>query len=307
MLTTFGALAPVFLIIALGWGLRARGFPGDAFWPAAERLVYWLLFPALLLMTTASADLTGFRILPITLALIGAILLTAALAVGLRHWLAPTLDDAGFTSMFQGAIRTNTYVGLAGAVALYGEAGLAVVGIVVCVVVTTVNVLSVIVLIHYGAPTGSAGWRQLFGSIASNPLILACLGGFFLNAAGLGALGLVGTTIEVLGRASLPLGLLCVGAGLELDRIGRDRRAVALTSGLKLLVMPSATALFCWMLEVEGVTAASAVLFTSVPVSASSYVLARQLGGDAPLVAGLITVTTLAAVVTMPLVLAVLV
>jgi hypothetical protein len=71
--------------------------------------------------------------------------------------------------------------------------------------------------------------------------------------------------------------------------------------------MPSATALFCWMLGVEGVTAATAVLFTSVPVSASSYVLARQLGGDAPLVAGLITVTTLAAVVTMPLVLAVLV
>jgi malonate transporter and related proteins len=47
------------------------------------------------------------------------------------------------------------------------------------------------------------------------------------------------------------------------------------------------------------------VLFTAAPISASSYVLARQLGGDATMIAGLITITTIAAVATMPLVLAV--
>src|SRR5918996_5437683 len=132
MLTTFGALAPIFLLIALGWLLRERGFLGDAFWPGAERLVYWILFPPLLLLTTAGSDLTGFRTLPIALALVAAILATSALAYTLRGRLG--LDGASFTSVFQGAIRSNTYVALAGAGALYGEAGLAVMGIVVFVI-----------------------------------------------------------------------------------------------------------------------------------------------------------------------------
>ena len=82
---------------------------------------------------------------------------------------------------------------------------------------------------------------------------------------------------------------------VELARLGGDRRPLVATCGLKLLMMPAATAAFCWAFGVEGLTAAAAVLFTSVPTSASSYVLARQLGGDAPLMAALITITTIAA------------
>lgn len=302
MLTTFGALAPIFLLIALGWLLRERGFPGDSFWSGAERLVYWVLFPPLLLLTTASSDLTGFRTLPIALALIAAILLTAALTFTLRGRLG--LDGASFTSVFQGAIRNNTYVGLAGAAALYGEAGLAVMGIAVFVVVTLVNVLSVIVLLSHRGRAMRLG--DLLVSVAKNPLILACVGGFALNATGLGLFDLAGAVLEILGSAALALGLLCVGAGLELGRLGRSPPALVAANTLKLVVMPVATWGFCRLLGVEGVTAATAVLFTAAPVSASSYVLARQLGGDAPLMAGLITITTILAAITMPLVLALL-
>jgi hypothetical protein len=302
MLTTFGALAPVFLLIALGWLLRARNFPGDAFWPGAERLVYWILFPALLLLTTAGSDLTGFRTLPITLALVAAVLLTAALTFALRGRLG--LDGASFTSVFQGAIRNNTYVGLAGAGALYGEAGLEVMGILVFVVVTLVNVLSVIVLLSHRGRAMDVG--DLLVSVAKNPLILACVGGFVLNATGLGLFGLATAMLDILGSAALTLGLLCVGAGLEPGRLGRNPPAVVATSILKLVIMPVATWAFCRLFGVEGVTAATALLFTAAPVSASSYVLARQLGGDAPLMASLITITTILAAVTMPLALALL-
>src|ERR687891_862396 len=102
MLTSFGALGPIFLLIALGWLLRARGFPGDAFWPGAERLVYWVLFPPLLLLTTAGSDLTGLRTLPIALALIAAVLLTAALAFALRGRLGPSRPS--FPFLFLGAV-----------------------------------------------------------------------------------------------------------------------------------------------------------------------------------------------------------
>jgi malonate transporter len=302
MLTTFGALAPIFLLIALGWLLRARGFLGASFWPGAERLVYWILFPALLLLTTANSDLAGFRSLPLALALVAAIVATAALAFALRGRLG--LDGASFTSVFQGAIRNNTYVGLAGAGALYGAAGLAVMGIVVFVVVTLVNVLSVVVLLSHRGRRMRPG--DLLLSIASNPLILACVGGFALNTMGLGLPELASAMLEILGRAALTLALLCVGAGLDLGRIGRNPPAVFAASALKLVVMPVATWGFCRLLGVEGVSAATALLFTAAPISASSYVLARQLGGDAPLMAGLITLSTILAALTMPLALALL-
>jgi len=302
MLTTFGALAPVFLLIALGWLLRARGFPGEAFWPAAERLVYFVLFPALLFLVTATSELAGFRVLPLAAALIGAILAVGALALALRPWLR--VGDAGLTTVFQGAIRNNIFVGLGATGTLYGEAGLAVLGIVIFVVVATVNLLSVVVLIHYG--NRHAGPRELIGSVARNPLILACLSGFALNSLGADLTGVPHDTLAILGQASLTLGLLCVGAGLELAQLGRSRLAALATCVLKLVLMPSAAALACRLLGIEGVTAAVAVLFTAGPIAPSSYVLARQLGGDAPLMAGLITLTTIAAALTMPLALALL-
>jgi hypothetical protein len=302
MLATFGALAPVFLMIALGRLLAARGFPGEDFWPAAERLVYWILLPALLLVTTAGSDIAGLQVVPVVAGLIAAILLTASLALALRSWLA--LGNPAFSSVFQGAIRTNTYVGLAGAGALYGEAGLALMGIVVLVVITTVNLLSIVALTFLG---GRPAGRGALVAVVQNPLILACVAGFAIEAIGLAPLfELARPTVEILARSSLSLGLLCVGAGLDLSRLGEHRRAIGATLGLKLLVMPAATALFCRLLGVEGLTAAAAILFASVPISASSYVLARQLGGDAGLMASLITLTTIAAAVTMPVVLALL-
>lgn len=301
MISILSALAPIFILIVLGWIIRSLQKFDQSLWWGLENLVFWLFLPALLIVTTAGAALQGFRALPLAAALLAAILLTAALAMLSRRWLA--IDDAGFSSVFQGAIRTNVYVGLAAAGALYGEAGLAVMGIVVFVVITTVNVLSVLALAHFGRRSNT---RIEALALAGNPLIIACLIGFSLNALGQPTLGFVGDTLETLGRAALPLGLLCVGAGLEMHQLSQHRRAVVITSVLKLLFMPLATAVFCWLLHIEGVTAAAAVLFNTVPISASSYILARHMGGDARLIAGMITVTTVAAAVTMPLMLALL-
>jgi hypothetical protein len=300
MLTSFGALAPIFVVIALGAVIRARGFDPPGFWTGAETVAYRLLFPPLLFLTTARAELEGFVVLPLAAALIGAIGLTGGATFLLRR--ALDVGPAAFTSVFQGAIRCNTYVAIAAASALWGEAGLTVMGIVAFVAVSTVNIASIVVLI--AAQGGPLRPRQLAWPVVGNPLIQGCVLGFAWNALGFPLPGVVEASLEVLARGSLPLALLCVGAGLNLGALGHRPRALIATSALKLLALPLATAVLCRLFGVDGLTLAGAVLFTSAPVAASAFVLARQLGGDAPLLASLITITTIAAALTMPLAIA---
>jgi predicted permease len=77
---------------------------------------------------------------------------------------------------------------------------------------------------------------------------------------------------------------------------------VAVAAALKLAVLPVLTLIFAHALGADALARNIAVLVASV--SASAYVMAREMGGDPVLMAGAITATTLAALATMPLVLA---
>ncbi len=122
MIAALSALAPVGLVIALGWVLKRSGFPGDGFWQPAERVTYYVLMPALIIGNLAGAPVKALDIAPIVAILVTALLLAAAVMMALRR--ALTDDGPAFTSLFQGAIRGNIYAGMAASVALHGDAGL---------------------------------------------------------------------------------------------------------------------------------------------------------------------------------------
>ncbi len=294
-------ILPVFLLIFLGWVLRRRAFPGEAFWAPAERLTYFLLFPVLLATTLARADFSELAVLPMAAAIVAAILVMTAALLLARPCLG--LDGPGFTSLFQGAVRMNTYIGLAVTFGVAGEAGLAAAAVAVAAIVPLVNLLCVAMLARYGTaaqPTLGGVARQ----IATNPLILGCAAGGLLNLTGLGLPPVLGEVMQILARAALPLGLLCVGAALDLRAARAAGRPVLVSSVLKLAVLPALTWAGCWALGVEGTAAFVAVLFNGLPTATSAYVLARQMGGDATLMASLITAQTLLAMLTLPVVLA---
>lgn len=302
-MAVLAALVPVFLIVALGWGLRRKGFPGDAFWPLAERLTYYLLFPALLVHSLGSATFGGFRILPLAAALIATVLLMTLLLIGLRRRLGP--DGPAFTSVVQGAIRGNIYVGIAAAFALWGSAGLLLAAVAIAVLVPTVNLVSVAILSRY-AGDHRAGAGNLWRELARNPLILGCLAGIVLNVGGIGLPSSIGAVIAGLGRAALPLGLLAVGAGLDIAAARTAGRLVGTTCALKLVALPALAWVACATFGVEGLTAATAILFAALPGAPASFILAGQLGGDTRLMASIITASVIAAAVTMPVMLALL-
>jgi len=302
MIGILSALIPVFAVIVLGYVFRRTRTIPDAFWQPAERITFFVFFPALLFANTARADLGGLQILP----LVGAILIAIALVVALTFLFRPPLKLNGpaFTSLVQGGIRPNVYLAIAAASALYGGEGLTAISLCVAFGVPAVNVISVVAMVRYASPDGAVvGWRPMLAHVAKNPLIIACVGGLLMNVAGIGLPPFVGPLLDILGRAALPIGLLAVGAGLDLAAIRPAGRAVAAAASLKLLVLPVLTFVLCRGFGVEGTTAAVAVLYASMPNSATAYVMARQMGGDTAMLAGSITATTLAAAITIPLIL----
>ena len=298
ILQTFVALGPVIGLIALGHALRARSFLAPAFWPPAERLCYFLLLPALFISGTATADLAGLPIALMAPILAGPVVLTALGLAVAQRWL--DLDGPAFTSVVQGSIRFNNYLGLSIALALFGADGVALAAIANTILVPLVNVLCTLAFARYGAePLTMAGTVR---SIATNPLILGCVIGILLNITGIGLPPGAAEFVRALGTASLPLGLLCVGAALDLRSMGRNVGAVLLATAVKFTVLPGLGIAGCLLLGLTGEPAATVILFLSLPTASSAYVMARALGGDARLMASMITLQTVAGVLYLPVV-----
>ncbi|HUM92820.1 MAG TPA: AEC family transporter [Candidatus Competibacter sp.] len=293
-----GALGPIVALILLGLGLRRMGFPGDGFWPAAERFTYFILFPALLIHHLSLARLGDYAVRSVAAVIVTLLLGMTAVVYAIRPWL--TVDGPGFTSVYQGVIRFNTYVGLAVVFAVFHTEGGTVAALVMAIMIPLINMLCVLVLVaHVGGAVTVGG---VVRGLVTNPLILACLLGIGLNVTGIGLPWGSAAVLEILARAALPLGLLAVGAGLRLDGLAQPRLLIG-TSALKLLGAPALAGMLCGLVEPGRLETAVLVTFTALPGASASYILARQMGGDAPLIAAIVTVETALAIVTLPLVL----
>jgi predicted permease len=303
MLPILAALAPIIGLIVLGHQARARRWVAESFWPEAERLTYYLFFPPLLFSSLANARLDGLPVGRLALVHGGSLLILAGGAVLASSWLIRPwlrLDGPGFTSLFQCILRPNSYVALGVAAGVWGTEGIALIAVCLAVVVPLVNLLCVLVMLRW-ARQDRFRWRAAILPVVTNPLILSCLLGMAANLAGLKLPQPVASLFSILGSASLPLGLLAVGAGLSLGSVASAGRPVLLSMALKGLVLP----LMVWqigrLLGLEGVPLAISVAYAALPPAPASYVLARQMGGDASLVAAMLSAQTLAAAVILPL------
>lgn len=304
MILIIGALVPVFLVILVGYGLTRFRFTEPDDWRQIERIVYYVLFPALIASSIANADLSGLPVMPFASTLVITVLGAASLLSILRRTIGAKIGLQGpaYSSVYQGSLRWNGFVALAAVAAVYGDPGVAVASLAIAIMVPMLNVMSVIALTrHTGKETPSIG--NILRNVARNPLIIACLTGITLNVTGIGLPEPLGTTASLLGRAALTLGLLSVGAGLDLKAAADNRVLVSLACTIKLILIPISIALLATLFGIEGFIRDVLILCGTVPTASSAYVLARQLGGDHTLMAAIITGATLAAIGTMPLML----
>lgn len=293
------ALLPVALLIALGHGLKRSGFLGESFWPQAERLTYYVLLPALFLHSMATAEISTLPVWELATVLTGSTLLVAVGLV-LTRPLMQMQGDA-FTSVFQGAIRFNSYIGVTMAAWLFGGRGIALAALCSAVLVPLVNVLAILVFARFGAARLNV--RGVVMQVVTNPLVLSCLGGLLLQALHTSLPVGLEPALKSLGAASMPMGLLCVGAALHFGAARRWVKPLVISSSVKFMVLPAVTFLIAKAVGANETTLLIAMLFQTLPTASSSYILARQLGGDAPLMAGITATQTVLAALAMPLIL----
>lgn len=284
---------PDFLLLALGLFLRHKlGFGAD-FFKGVERLVYYVLFPALLLRAVLAQPIDLISAANLMQATLGVIAIGTALAWSARWFLRP--DPMQFASTVQCGFRFNTYIGLALAVSLGGADGLTTMALIVGFSVPVVNLLAVYALAQH------AGGKVL-GALLRNPLFMSTVAGLALNLAGVQLPGPLDAFFNRLGAAGLALGIICVGASLSFQASHGAEKLVGWMVAVKLLALPLA-ALAVGALPVLGLTLLERqmlLLFASLPTASSAYVLAAGMGGDARLVSLVISLGTTASVLTIP-------
>lgn len=284
-------LLPDFALILLGFGLRRLMHLGDHFWTGLEKLIYFVLFPALLFHAIARTHIDFAAAAPFVASGMAAMCGGMLLGLLVRPLFGPR--PMVFASQFQCAYRFNSYIGLAVAAKLHGEAGIAAMGILIGAMVPLANLASVWMLARHGQ-------LGVMREIARNPLILATFAGLLFNLSGATLPEVAGQFLGRLSEASIALGLLAVGAALKLRGDSSHHLPSAFLLGVKLLAVPAIAWMAAHALGLKGVYFDVVVMFGALPTASSAYILAMRMGGDGAGVAWLISATTLGAMLTMP-------
>lgn len=292
------ALLPIVAIIALGFLFARTPLGGGTSWELVERLTYYLFFPALLITQLATARVAMDELGQLVFALGLVLAIITLLIIVFRSRIAA--DAASLSSIYQGSIRFNTYIGLAVIDALFGTAGLQHAALCLLVYIPAVNILSVTALSLSRPDAG----RRLFvalGSIVTNPLVLACLAGLMVSEGHWQLPNLANKLLDILSQPALPLGLLAVGAGIRFIALGAQTRQLCIAILGKMVVLPALVLSVSLLLALDSGLSRVLLLLTALPAPPSAYILARQLGGNTVLMANIISMQTLAAFVFIPL------
>lgn len=296
------SIMPVFLLLMLGFTLRKSGFVPEEIWTGIDKLVYWFFFPALLFTKTAIAPIGGDILLPYLTSLQGAVLASAIFIWLCIPFIKTKMSNPSISSVFQGAIRYNTYIGFAVIVALEGQETQFYGALATAVMVPFVNILCVTTLASLHGPNDTHIAKRIPKELIKNPLLMSIFAGIIWNLTGFGQIPVITPTLESLSSATLAIGVLSVGAGLKIKALKTAFLPILLSSIGKFIILPTTAWFILGLWDLQGLPAFTLFLFSALPTAASGYALARQMGGDVSLIAGLITIQTLLSMILLPFV-----
>ena len=294
-------LFPDFSLIVIGYLLCRHTALNRPVWQAVEGLVYYFLFPVLLFQSIVRTPLdlqaaSGLMGAGLALGITG-----IALAYALPHvpLLGRWIDRRDHAASAQVAFRFNSFIGLALAERLLGAQGLQLIAVLIGVCVPLFNVGAV-------WPMTRHAQRGFMGEIVRNPLIIATASGLVANLLGFSIPEFLAPTVTRIGAASIALGLMAAGAGMQFQCLARGKLLGASVLTIRHLLSPVIAWLLARAFRLGAAETTILLTFAALPTASSCYVLAARMGYNGPYVAGLVTLSTALGVASLPLALAVL-
>jgi malonate transporter len=294
-------LLPDFGLILCGYLICRFTALNRTVWEQVESLVYFFLFPVLLFQSIVRSplDVGAASSLIVAGLLLGAGGIAMAYALpwipGLRRHIAPR-EHAGAAQV---AFRFNSFVALALSERLLGAQGLLLIAVLIGVCVPLFNVGAV-------WPMARHSQTGLARALVRNPLIIATALGLAANFCGLEMPDWIAPSVNRVGGASIPLGLMAAGAGMQFGHLAQQKALAAGLLTIRHLLMPLLAAALAWALRLDAAQATALLAFSALPTASSCYVLASRMGYNGAYVAGLVTLSTVLGLLSLPFALGVL-
>jgi len=294
-------LFPDFSLILCGYFLCRFTGLNRSVWQQAESLAYYFLFPVLLFYSIAKSPLdiqttSSFLLAGVSMGLAG-----IALSYSLPYWpwMGSKINRRDHAASAQIGFRFNSYIGLALVERLCGAEGLLLISVLIGFCVPMFNVGAVWPMARHG----DSGFGR---EIVRNPLILATTSGLAFNLLGFGIPAILDPSLSKIGAASLALGLMSAGAGMEIKALNQGKLLGSLVLTLKHLLLPCMAWSLAQIFELSELQTTVLLIFSALPTASTCYVLAARMGYNASLVAGLVTLSTLLGMLSLPFALGVL-
>lgn len=292
-------LFPVFAVIFLGSGLKAAGFVSREFFSSSDRLVYYILFPAMLFWKIGTGQPSSGVDLSLFAAALCAVLLVFAIST-LYIILSgmPTFQAGSFS---QSCYRFNTYIGMAIIQKTTGDEGVVLFAVMIGFIIPVINLLSVSILIWFSGKSyrPAEKLRHLVRAIITNPIILGCFAGIAFSLTGLTLPLFIDNTLSLVSMLTLPLALISIGSAFSFSKIEGYLLPSVAAAMCKLLLLPAAGLFFMTWFSITGPAFQTGIIFFCLPTSTAIYVLSSQMNSDTELASASIVVSTLFSVISL--------
>ena len=302
----FLLISPVFILIILGNLLRRVRVPDLSFWHVSDKLIYWVLIPALLFHHVSQITLSSSMIANYAVVILSGLFVVTTLSfiAGKVFGYTPQI----WTSVMQGAARHNAFIALAIAGSLFGDEGLALGAIFMVILIPIINIVIVSAMastLNQDTDNNSRpGIFDVLFELIKNPFILAIAAGLIISFVDTDRISIIHETTGLLGSAALPIMLLSIGANIKIREISSTITPIIIANVLKLLIFPIVVFFVAKSMNLSLFETTIAVIFAAVPTAASSYSLAKQFGGETQLMTSIITIQVALSFITIPIILA---
>jgi len=292
-------VAPVFLLILIGWILARTRLLSEATGDALGEFVFKIAVPMLIFHTLAGAHFQGVSPFRLWVAYFGGVAITWTMAHLLAKHIFKRDAKIGVIAGMSAGFANNVFIGLPLVGRSVGNDGLVALSILLAIHLPLMMVVGTILMERAAVAVDGSEVRGLKGvflqvgtNLVRNPLVIALAAGLAFNLSGLTLTPVLATVVTQLASAAGPAALISIGMALTRYPVRGNVGFTASIAALKLLVLPAAVFLMSNALGLSPAWTAAMVLTSSVPTGINAWLIAHRFNAGQNIAASTISVTT---------------